>query len=101
MYVLFFSLIGGKFFVKSDVPVGAGLGSSASYSVVVATSLLVTVGAVCPKSILEITTQSLCGNESSAKTDSLKLINIWAYEGEKIMHGNPSGIDNTMSTFGI
>lgn len=93
------SLIQGKFVVKSDVPVGAGLGSSASYSVVVATSLLVTACAICPETILKMTTQS-SQSKSSAKTDSLKLINKWAYEGEKIMHGNPSGIDNTMSTFG-
>ncbi len=39
-----------------------------------------------------------------AKEHKLKLrneqINAYAYEGEKAFHGNPSGIDNTMVTYG-
>lgn len=28
------------------------------------------------------------------------IMNVWAYEGEKIIHGNPSGVDNTCAVYG-
>lgn len=87
--------------VKSDIPVGAGLGSSASYSVVITTGILITAGAISTLSISKSTTESCLSEKCIARTDCLNLINKWSFEGEKLIHGNPSGIDNTMSTFGM
>ncbi|KAF9099618.1 Mevalonate kinase [Mortierella sp. AD031] len=77
---------GYDFVVRSNLPVGAGLGSSASYSVCVATALL-----------------QLNGYLSTGDLDVAQqrdLVNQWAFQAEKVIHGNPSGIDNTVSTLG-
>ncbi|KAF9172118.1 Mevalonate kinase [Mortierella sp. AD011] len=71
--------------VRSDLPVGAGLGSSASYSVCLATALLKLNGHL---------------SESLSAADQRDLVNQWAFQAEKVIHGNPSGIDNTVSTLG-
>jgi len=64
--------------IRSDIPSAVGLGSSAAICVA-------TVAAV--EALVE-------GGLSRDDICSL------AYEGEKIVHGTPSGVDNNISTFG-
>ncbi|MGD8744202.1 MAG: mevalonate kinase [Candidatus Woesebacteria bacterium] len=64
--------------LESDIPIGCGLGSSAAYSVVFSALL----------------------NKIMGFQKSLKRINTLAYEIEKQFHKNPSGGDNTTSTYG-
>ncbi|KAM6156238.1 mevalonate kinase isoform 2-T2 [Rhynchocyon petersi] len=41
----------------------------------------------------------ICQKQRWTKED-LELINKWAFRGEKVIHGNPSGVDNAVSTWG-
>ncbi|KGL89465.1 Mevalonate kinase [Charadrius vociferus] len=79
--------------VWSELPTGAGLGSSAAYAVCLAAALLTACGAIsCP----------LKEGESTARwtEEELTLINSWAFQGERVIHGNPSGVDNAVGTWG-
>ncbi|XP_025970373.2 mevalonate kinase [Dromaius novaehollandiae] len=79
--------------VWSELPTGAGLGSSAAYSVCLAAALLTACGAIaCP----------LAEGEPTARwtEEELSLINSWAFQGERVIHGNPSGVDNAVGTWG-
>ncbi|XP_076209210.1 mevalonate kinase [Aptenodytes patagonicus] len=79
--------------VWSELPTGAGLGSSAAYAVCLAAALLTACGAIsCP----------LKEGESTARwtEEELNLINSWAFQGERVIHGNPSGVDNAVGTWG-
>lgn len=60
--------------IESDIPIGAGMGSSAAFAVAI----------------------------SAFKVGKLDLeeINKFAYKMEKGLHGNPSGVDNTVVTYG-
>jgi mevalonate kinase len=64
--------------ISSNIPVGSGLGSSASSSVSLIRALSDFIG-------------------HPLNDDA---VNQLAFEMEKIHHGNPSGIDNTVVTFG-
>ena len=67
--------------IKNEIPIGVGLGSSAALSVSLVAGLW-----------------EFFNNKQ--KKQQLSLINKIAYEIEKRQHGNPSGGDNTICTYG-
>uniref|UniRef100_A0A8C4QBS0 mevalonate kinase n=1 Tax=Eptatretus burgeri TaxID=7764 RepID=A0A8C4QBS0_EPTBU len=75
--------------IESELPPSAGLGSSAAYCTSLAAALLTA-------------THNISHNLSNSRWQQkdLELINKWAFQAEILIHGNPSGIDNTVSTFG-
>ncbi|CAI9764292.1 unnamed protein product [Fraxinus pennsylvanica] len=81
-----------KTVVTSELPLGSGLGSSAALCVAFSAALLALSDSV----TLDFSHQ---GWQMFGDSE-LDLVNKWAFEGEKIMHGKPSGIDNTVSTYG-
>lgn len=93
---LFLSLGNPKFpgclyTLRSTIPIGAGLGSSASVSVCLASALLIQL-------------RTLSGPHPDQPSDEARLqverINRWAFVSEMCIHGNPSGVDNTVATQG-
>ncbi|KAI9670285.1 MAG: Mevalonate kinase [Alyxoria varia] len=85
-----------RYTLRSTIPIASGLGSSASISVCIAATLLLQCGSILdPSSATATATTDL---PSAAAT--LDLINRWAFVGELCIHGNPSGIDNTVATRG-
>ncbi|KAG9234165.1 ribosomal protein S5 domain 2-type protein [Amylocarpus encephaloides] len=84
-------LPGCLYTLRSTIPIGAGLGSSASIAVCLAAALLKQI-------------HTLSGPHEDQPPDEARLnierINRWAFVGEMCIHGNPSGVDNTVSTQG-
>lgn len=85
------SFPGCSYALRSTIPIGAGLGSSASI-------------AVCLSAALLLQLRALSGPHPDQPNQEARLqverINSWAFVGEMAMHGNPSGVDNTVSTQG-
>ncbi|XP_063804940.1 mevalonate kinase [Pseudophryne corroboree] len=79
--------------VWSQLPTGAGLGSSAAYSVCLAAALLTASKRIS----LRIQEDAEARRWTQRELD---LINRWAFQGEKVIHGNPSGVDNAVGTWG-
>lgn len=93
---LFLSLASRKtppcvYTLRSTIPIGAGLGSSASISVCFSAALLMQI-------------RALSGPHQDQPSKECELnierINRWAFVGEMCIHGNPSGVDNTVSSGG-
>lgn len=78
---------GMEIIVRSkDLPVGAGLGSSAAFSVALVAALFGLSLHSCP-----------IGKPSPRQ---LEVINQYAFYSEILLHGTPSGIDNAVSCYG-
>ena len=77
--------------LRSTIPIGAGLGSSASIAVCLSAALLLQNGQ------LTMPFKGMMRHETQLQ---LKRINNWAFVGEMCIHGNPSGVDNTVATGG-
>lgn len=96
-FLYLFLSLGGKdspgcvYAMRSAIPIAAGLGSSASVSVCIAAALL-------------IQSRALSGPHPDQQTkeaeEQLERINRWSFVGEMLIHGNPSGVDNTVATNG-
>ena len=67
-----------------SLPIGAGLGSSAA------------VSAACAAALLHARARLPAPLDAAA----LAAVNAWAYSAETLFHGAPSGLDNTVATFG-
>lgn len=77
--------------LRSTLPIGAGLGSSASTCVCMAAALLKQIH------VLSGPHQDQPEEEADLQLDR---INRWAFVGEMCIHGTPSGVDNTVATRG-
>ena len=82
---------GSIYALRSTLPIGAGLGSSASISVCLSSALLLQI-------------RTLAGPHPDQPSEEAELqierINRWAFVAEMCIHGNPSGVDNTVSSGG-
>ncbi|KAG2180035.1 hypothetical protein INT43_003822 [Umbelopsis isabellina] len=84
--------------VKSTLPVGAGLGSSASFAVVLSSALLIHFGHIMvPK---QVVVEEKVQERSNEREETLAAVNRWAYKAEQVIHGNPSGVDNAVASYG-
>lgn len=80
-----------QYTLRSTIPIGAGLGSSATI-------------AVCLSAALLLQLRALSGPHPDQPPVEARMqierINRWAFVYEMFIHGNPSGVDNTVSTQG-
>ena len=83
--------------MRATLPVGAGLGSSAAFSVCATTALMLITGRISPPS--DRGPGSLL-QEPELSRSLADTVNVYAFLSEKIMHGNPSGVDNSVAVHG-
>ena len=91
------------FKARATLPVGAGLGSSASFSTCAASALLLLYGLITPPPPSEDENDHVHISQQGRRAISASVaeeVNKWAFVAEKILHGNPSGVDNSVAVFG-
>ena len=88
--------------IPVDLPPGSGIGSSAALCVAVSAALLGSIGgeqSQCPDGAGRRGVGS--GIPGWVPQEPLQQrVNQWAFRGEEVIHGTPSGLDNTISCFG-
>ncbi|GJJ08315.1 hypothetical protein Clacol_002526 [Clathrus columnatus] len=93
---------GGDFSTRSVQPIGAGLGSSASYSTCLALSMLLLHQRLSIPTTLDRPEESQLSHQGrrAIPHSAAEEINRWAFISEKVLHGNPSGVDNSTAVYG-
>ncbi|KAL4252293.1 GHMP kinase family protein [Abortiporus biennis] len=100
-----------NFICRSTLPVGAGLGSSAAYSACLATTLLLLNKRISIPPLPPRSRQPIAPGDpghihishqgrKAIPVDVAEEVNKWAFISEKVLHGNPSGVDNSVAVFG-
>ncbi|KAJ7242803.1 cystathionine beta-lyase [Mycena haematopus] len=99
-----------NFTARGTLPVGAGLGSSASFSTCAATALLLVNHIILLPPPPQPTTTDPAATAPHVHVSHsgrrfipppiAEQVNKWAFVAEKVLHGNPSGIDNSVAVFG-
>lgn len=85
---------GMYFCIRSTLPIGAGLGSSAATAVCLSTAMSLLGGHVAEASL------GLHDKAPAKENPDADFIDKWSLMGEMCFHGNPSGIDNAVATHG-
>lgn len=85
LFGLYRFVMGFEIEIQTQIPLSGGLGSSAAFSSLLATMILVIKDKI---------------NSENLK-DNLELVNKFAFMIEHIFHGKPSGMDNSVVVFGI
>ncbi|EEB91074.1 hypothetical protein MPER_10633, partial [Moniliophthora perniciosa FA553] len=93
-----------NFTARSTLPVGAGLGSSASFSTCAAAAFLLLQKRI---KAPEIPAPTSAGHvhvshqgRRAITPETAEEVNKWAFIAEKILHGTPSGVDNSVAVYG-
>ena len=103
VFVLYFTCLyrahrGVECDISSQLPMSAGLGSSASFCAAVAASFCSLLQLRRAETALP---KTMDGSATATKLPvDTELVNAWAYEGERVLHGTPSGVDNSAIVHG-